>query len=112
MPPYIRPQDYGHYCDTESLTIGNLEVNCIFTSTPQEGLKDTFGFAVWPWTEEEISRANHNEELPPSSGVTLVVDAAMAGVGGDDSWSRIAQPREPHRPIPGRYRLLLELKAK
>lgn len=112
MPPYIRPQDYGHYCDTSSLQLGDLSVKCIFSSTPNEGLKNTFGFAAWPWTMDEIAKARHNEELPPSTGVTLVVDAAIMGVGGDDSWSRIAAPRPPHQPPPGRYTLTLELKAR
>ena len=111
-PPYIRPQDYGHYCDTTSLTLGRLSVKCIFSSTPREGLKDTFGFAAWPWTMDEIAKARHNEELPPSSGVTLVLDADIMGAGGDDSWSRIAAPRPPHQPPPGRYTLTVELSAR
>lgn len=111
-PPYIRPQDYGHYCDTTSLTLGPLSVKCIFTSTPREGLKDTFGFAAWPWTIAELESARHNEELPTSSGVTLVLDADIMGVGGDDSWSRIAAPRPPHRPQVGTYTLTVELSAR
>jgi hypothetical protein len=84
-------------------------VKCVFTSTPREGLKDTFGFAAWPWTIAELESARHNEELPTSSGVTLVLDADIMGVGGDDSWSRIAAPRPPHRPQGGTYTLTVEL---
>ena len=83
-------------------------VDIAYLSKPRTASKwvmslDGEGDFEWqPWTMDEIAKARHNEELPPSTGVTLVVDAAIMGVGGDDSWSRIAAPCPPHQPPPGR----------
>ena len=60
-------------------------------------------------TIAELESARRNEELPTSSGVTLVLDADIMGVGGVDSWSRIAAPRPPYRPQGGTYTLTVEL---
>ncbi|MGN0833070.1 MAG: glycoside hydrolase family 2 TIM barrel-domain containing protein [Kiritimatiellia bacterium] len=74
---YIRPQECGHREGTTKLAVGGL---VIASATP-------FGWNVQPWTSFAQSQARHAEELPPPDGkLTVCLDAAMTGVGGDDSW--------------------------
>ena len=44
------------------------------------------GFNAWPYTQEELERAKHQWDLSKGDSITVNVDAAMMGVGGDDSW--------------------------
>ena len=109
--PYVTPMDYNHFCDVHALRLGNFSVEAVASSTPREGLKDTFGFAAWPYTVEQLENAMHNEELTAAQNVTLVLDAAIMGVGGDDSWGVHAAPRAPHFPESGHYTLTFVLRA-
>ena len=84
---YIRPQECGHRTSTTSLTVGNVKFSAV---------KDTFEWNVHPWTMEALDAARHEEELPADDGVLRVmIDAAMRGVGGDDSWG--APVHAPYR---------------
>lgn len=73
---YIRPCEMGYRTDVTRLCVAGLE----FTG---EG----FGFNVWPWTQEELEKAGHREDLiEDAEWITINIDCAMMGVGGDDAW--------------------------
>ena len=75
---YIRPQECGHRTGTTSLNVGGVEFRT---------LADPFEFNVMPWTVWALEDANHREELPNDTDeLYICIDAAMRGVGGDDSW--------------------------
>lgn len=84
---YVRPQECGHRCGTTRLEVGGVVI---------EAVSGPFEFNVSGWTPEELAKASHEEELPKVDGKLVVnVDAAMRGVGGDDSWG--AQPHDAYR---------------
>ena len=75
---YIRPQECGHRTKTTRLDVGGI----VF-----ETLGEPFEFNVLPWSTWEIEKAKHVEELPSGGNeLHILIDAAMRGVGGDDSW--------------------------
>jgi len=76
---YVRPGEVGYRTGASRLTLAGVT----FKSDSEGG----FGFNVWPWTQEALDKADHDEELPPPDGTLHVnIDAALQGVGGDNSW--------------------------
>lgn len=64
-----------------------------------------FGFNAWPYPMSALEKATHQEELVSADEITVVVDAAMMGVGGDNSWSK--PPHDDVLPGAGEYHLQL-----
>ncbi len=95
---YIRPGECGHRGDVSRLELSNGKETIVI-----ETLGAPFGFNVWPWTQDDLHAANHEEELVKRDFLTVNLNAAMMGVGGDDSWG--ARPMEKYMPRPGDYRL-------
>ncbi len=62
-----------------------------------------FGFNAWPYSQLDLERAKHQWNLEVSDSVTVNIDAAQMGVGGDDSWG--ARPHKEYMLGPGTYRL-------
>ena len=100
---YVIPGEQGYRTETTRLEIGTLVVEAADGSS--------FGFNVWPWTQQDLEHARHVEELPePDGTLTVNIDAAQMGVGGDDSWSAHARALPQFRVHSGRkYRLSLIL---
>lgn len=81
---YIRPQECGHRTATDRLVVGGVTIT------------GNFEWNVQPWTVFDQEKAGHAEELPaPDGKLRVYLDAAMRGVGGDDSWG--ADVHEPYR---------------
>ena len=62
-----------------------------------------FGFNAWPYSQMSLERAHHQWELESEGAVTVNIDAAQMGVGGDNSWG--ARPHKEHMLGPGTYTL-------
>ena len=45
-----------------------------------------FGFNAWPYSQLSLERAKHQWDLEDEGEITVNIDAAQMGVGGDDSW--------------------------
>ena len=43
---------------------------------------------VWPYTTADVEDATHQSNLPRRDDVTVHLDAAIHGVGGDNSWGK------------------------
>jgi beta-galactosidase len=61
---------------------------------------EPFGFNIWPWSQDELERAKHVEDLVEHGVLTVNIDAAQMGVGGDNSWG--ARPHDEYLIKPGR----------
>lgn len=72
---YIFPTDNGLRCNTHSATINDIEVN------------GDFHFSVSPFSQAELAKAKHTNELSTQGKVHLFIDHQHMGIGGDDSWS-------------------------
>lgn len=86
--PYVRPSEFGYRTDCRYVEFKNPEGKTIKVTA----LNTPFGFNAWPYDQVELEMANHGFELKEDDAITVNIDAAMMGVGGDDSWGA-----QPHR---------------
>ena len=58
---------------------------------PEEALRISaprpFDFSAHRYTTEDLNAAQHPHELTPRPFIAVNLDAALMGVGGDDSWT-------------------------
>ncbi|MAE83649.1 MAG: beta-galactosidase [Flammeovirgaceae bacterium] len=92
--PYIRPQEYGYHTDTRWLSLTDEEHKGILI----EGLQPLSFSALKIKTEDldpgMTKKQRHPTDLVYSKDITLHVDLAQRGLGGDDSWR--SYPHEPY----------------
>lgn len=91
---YARPQETGHRADlrTLSLSAAGAEVLRVAAIPDTRGRRP--GFTLTRHTPQEVARARHPHELPPSATSYLFIDAAQHGLGsracGPDVWPDFA----------------------
>lgn len=90
---YVRPQESNNYLGVYWSS---------FTDKKGQGLEiigyEPLSISAWPYSIEDLShRRGHIADLPVRDIITLNIDLAQQGVGGDDSWSSNAMPHEPFR---------------
>jgi hypothetical protein len=77
--PYIRPQENGHREETRALTL--TDSNGIGLNIRSDGAP--FGWGASRYSPEQLDKIEHEHELRQEETVTLLLDGAMRGVGGD-----------------------------
>ncbi len=96
--PYSRPQENGERCGVRWLEMSSADGARVRIVGERP-----FAFALRPYTSRDLASAGHYVELPPYSGEPdcweLTLDAAVAGVGGDNSWG--LAPIDAYRLIDG-----------
>lgn len=92
MEPYIMPQENGNRTDVRWIYLSNTE---------QQGLlvvaDSLLSMSAWPYNEAAYKVAKHWNELKESGYVTLNIDLIQMGVGGNDTWSKVAAPLEKYQ---------------
>jgi beta-galactosidase len=53
--------------------------------------------SAWPYTEQNIQAARHTNKLKDAGFLTLNIDLAQMGVGGNTSWDAQAAPIEKYQ---------------
>ncbi len=91
---YIEPGEQGYRTGCRQLEVGKFEF--VAVNAP-------FGFNVWPYAQSALEGVRHQWEIRESENLTVNIDAAQMGVGGDDSWG--AKPHAQHQLMDGVYRL-------
>ncbi len=76
---YMRPQENGHRCDVRSLSLTDSANSGILV----EAMDIPFGFNAGYYNPEKLDNADHLYDLASDNCITLCLDAAMRGVGGD-----------------------------
>lgn len=76
---YMRPQENGHRTDVRSLSVSDGKGFGIKI----DAMDIPFGFNLGYYTPEKLDKAKHLYELKKDDFITLCLDAAMRGVGGD-----------------------------
>ncbi len=76
---YMRPQENGHRTDVRSLSVSDASG----FGFKVDAMDIPFGFNMAYYNPEKIDRAKHIYELEKDNFITLSLDAAMRGVGGD-----------------------------
>ncbi|MFV8341300.1 glycoside hydrolase family 2 TIM barrel-domain containing protein [Flavobacterium sp. XS2P39] len=101
IEPYVKPQENGN----------RTEVRWMAFTTPQKnkGLlvvndSKVMSMGAWPYTQENLSEATHTFDLKDPGFLTVNIDLIQMGVGGNDSWSSVAQPMEKYQIPSGNYK--------
>jgi beta-galactosidase len=99
---YIRPQENGNKTDVRWVALTDADgVGLLAVGMP------LLSVSAWPYTLEDLERADHPYELPARDTVTVNLDYKQMGVGGDDSWGARPHPEYtlPAKPYSYRFRL-------
>lgn len=77
-----------------------------------EALGVPFHFSVWPYSQATLSASAHHYELMErqESMLTLNIDCAQMGVGGDNSWG--LPVLDAYRLYPGEYRYSFSIRSR
>ncbi|MBA7478358.1 Beta-galactosidase [subsurface metagenome] len=85
--PYVRPQETGNKTDVRWLALTNKDgAGLLAVGMP------LLSASAWPFTMEDLEKAEHTNELPRRDTITVNLDYKQMGVGGDDSWGARTHP--------------------
>lgn len=99
--PYIRPQEYGNRTDTRWIKLRNEAGQGLVIEGSQP-----LSFSALNVLTEDLDpgltkKQQHPTDIKYRDFVTLHIDLAQRGLGGDNSWG--ALPHEPYRLLGDRY---------
>lgn len=77
---YMRPQENANRCDISFASIQNTKGQGIYIESLD---KHKLSMSLWPWSQDDLDKAEHIHELPQRDFVTLNIDHKQQGVGGD-----------------------------
>ncbi len=95
---YIYPEENGNHMGTRWFSLTNSAYKGVLVSSEQP-----INFSVSPYSLENLQEAKHTYELKKRKVFTVNVDAKQTGVGGDNTWSRVAEPHDEYLIKPGTY---------
>lgn len=108
MEPYVMPQENGNRTDVRWMEL--------MDKSGENGLKiiadSLLSMSAWPFTAENINAAEHTYELEDAGFITVNIDLVQMGVGGNDSWSDVAQPLQQYQLPAKPYRYSYYIRAK
>lgn len=87
MEPYVMPQENGNRTDVRWMFLSDGEGKGLMVVADS-----LLSMSAWPYTEDNMDKARHTNELIDAGYITLNIDLVQMGVGGNDSWSDYAQP--------------------
>ena len=79
---YVRPGEQGYRTGCRWVEFSNAAGKKIRITA----LSAPFGFNAWPYSQDALERARHQPELAAEDSITVNIDAAQMGIGGDNSW--------------------------
>jgi beta-galactosidase len=98
ITPYVRPQENANRCDIRWIKFSSDDKQTLIFEAA--GV-DTFSASAWPYSQTSLEKANHDFELVKDKQVTVNIDCAQMGVGGDNSWG--LPVNDPYLLKPGVY---------
>ena len=97
LQPYVRPQEHGNRSDVRWAVWHNETGQGLMVVAQGKWLN----VEAWPYTQEDLERAQHINELPHRSFYTIHIDLQQRGLGGINSWG--AKPLPKYRLFPKHY---------
>ncbi len=99
---YTRPQENGNRTDVRWLALADDKgAGLLLSGQP------LLSVSAWPYSQQELEAAKHTNELPQSSSITVNLDDAQMGVGGDDSWGALPYPEYSVPPVYRTYSFVM-----
>ena len=96
---YIEPGEQGYRPGCRWVLFKNAEGKEIKVTA----VNAPFGFNAWPYAQAALEKAKHQWDLQAADEITVNIDAAQMGVGGDNSWG--AMPHDDVMLKKGTYKL-------
>lgn len=104
MEPYVYPQENGNRTDVRWMAFTNKQNGIMVVAD------SLLSMSAWPWTEANINKAKHTNELSEAGFVTLNIDLKQMGIGGNDTWSDVSQPLPQYQIKAGNYKYSFYIK--
>ncbi|MCB0638437.1 MAG: DUF4981 domain-containing protein, partial [Lewinella sp.] len=92
--PYIRPQEYGYHTDTRWLRLANEDGDAIVVQGNQPLSFSALHIRTEALDPGMTKKQQHPTDLRYDQDITLHIDLAQRGLGGDNSWG--AYPHEQY----------------
>jgi beta-galactosidase len=86
-----------------------LELSNGINGVRVEAVNMPFGFNAWPYPQSALEGPTHQWQIKKGDEITINIDAAQMGVGGDNSWG--ARPHDNRMLGAGTYRLVFKVKG-
>ncbi|AOC96417.1 Beta-galactosidase [Flavobacterium anhuiense] len=97
---YPKPQENGNRCDVRWMALSTPQKNSGFLVVNDNKV---LSMSAWPYTQENLSASGHTYDLKDPGFLTVNIDLIQMGVGGNDSWTIVAQPLEQYQIKSGNY---------
>ncbi len=101
---YSEPGEQGYRTQCRWLELSN-GINGVRV----EAVNMPFGFNAWPYPQSALEGPTHQWQIKKGDEITINIDAAQMGVGGDNSWG--ARPHDNRMLGAGTYRLVFKVKG-
>lgn len=99
--PYIRPQEYGYHTDARWIKLSNEKGAGILVEGLQPLSFSTLNIRTEDLDPGLTKKQQHPTDLRYHKNITLHIDLAQRGIGGDNSWG--AYPHEQYLMKSDRY---------
>ncbi|MDP1677370.1 MAG: glycoside hydrolase family 2 TIM barrel-domain containing protein [Bacteroidota bacterium] len=99
VEPYIKPQENANRTDVRWMYLSNPHSEGILVTADS-----LLSISAWQYSEENLNTAQHTTDLKDAGSITLNIDLLQMGVGGNDTWSEVAQPLEQYQIKSGTHR--------
>lgn len=105
VTPYVRPQENGNRTDIRTIRFSNsCDKQLVITSLGDRNIS----VGAWPYTLETLKTTTHNHLLEKGKAITINIDGAQMGVGGDNSWGMPVHDK--YQLKPGKWSFSFELR--
>jgi len=95
---YIMPQENANRTEVRWMKFTAKDKNGIEINS-----RDHLSMSAWPWTRQQIEKAQHTNELPSNNFIVVNIDLKQMGVGGNDTWTMRAFPLKQFQIEAGKY---------
>jgi beta-galactosidase len=97
IEPYVVPQENGNRTGVRWMLLHDPKGPAGMLVVADSLLS----MSAWPYSETNLDSAKHTTDLKDAGYITVNIDLAQMGVGGNDSWSDVAAPLDKYR-LPAR----------
>jgi beta-galactosidase len=95
---YVVPMEYANRTDVRWMQLADQQKTGLLVVADS-----LLSMSAWPHTEQNIQKARHTNKLQDAGFVTLNIDLAQMGVGGNTSWDAQAAPIDQYQLLAKPY---------
>ena len=96
---YVKPQENANRCDIRWIKFSDPDKSVLHFRTSGA---NAFSVSASPYSQEMLGQSRHGFELKDHDRITVNIDCAQMGVGGDNSWG--LPVLDQYQLKPGKYK--------